>query len=451
MTTNQMPFSLEDVVVNSELINRSSRPPDYEAESTALKLLAQTMVDSPETILQTVVETALRLCRAHTAGISLLENHGGQEVFRWEALAGVFADRLNNKMPRNASPCGTTIDRNTTQLMYMAERFFPALKADPPVVEALLIPFHVNHKPIGTVWVMAHDETRKFDREDERIVKKLAQFASVAWQLWKARGNAEQRNRELEARVHEGGLELKDTHRKLEESHVLSALGTAAAKIIHDLANPLNSISTSVQLLERSLAGNLERETIVELVQGLKEENARLQSLIDELRQFTRPLELNLEAVSLAELLSDVSRDTRITANGSYSVGLEQAATEDLPVVMADREKLMRVFLNLCKNAIEAMSDGGKLTLRCYARENNITVEVRDTGGGIPDGVNIFEPFATSKQNGWGLGLSIVKQIVSAHNGTISYVSELGKGTTFKVELPIAEHREQILPADVVR
>lgn len=103
----------------------------------------------PRYDLAETAETALQLCRADTAGISLLEKHDGAEVFRWEALAGVFGDRINNTMPRDASPCGTTIDRNTTQLMYMAERIFPALKAEPPVVEALLIPFCVGHKPIG--------------------------------------------------------------------------------------------------------------------------------------------------------------------------------------------------------------------------------------------------------------------------------------------------------------
>ena len=107
MTTSQSPFRLEDVAVNSntELLHRASRPPDYETENNALKALAQTMVDSPQTILQKLVETALRLYNAHTAGISLLEDHDGQEVFRCEALAGVYADRLNNTMPRDASSC----------------------------------------------------------------------------------------------------------------------------------------------------------------------------------------------------------------------------------------------------------------------------------------------------------------------------------------------------------
>jgi len=116
MITNLSPFRLEDVVMNSDLLHRPSRRPDYEGENNALMALVQTMVTSPQTILQKLVETALRLCNAHTAGISLLEQHDGREVFRWEALAGVYADRLNNTMPRNASPSGITIDRNAAHV-----------------------------------------------------------------------------------------------------------------------------------------------------------------------------------------------------------------------------------------------------------------------------------------------------------------------------------------------
>ncbi len=437
MITSPSPFRLEDVILSSEILRRPSRPPDYEAENSALKALAQTMVDSPQTILQKLVETAHRLCNAHTAGISLLEEHDGQEVFRWEALAGVFADRLNNTMPRPASPCGTTIGRNSTQLMYMAERVFPALKADPPVVEALLIPFHVDNKPVGTVWIVAHDENRKFDREDERITKTLAHFASVGWQLWKARSDAEQRNQELEQRVHDRTRELDDTHRRLREAQVLGTLGTAAAKVVHDLSNPLSSISVAVQLLERYLAEYSEHEPIAGIVQHLKQENIRVHKLIEELRQFTRPLDLNLEPVNVAEMLLQVTQQVSMVSNDSHSIEIEHKLSENLPMVIADPEKLTRVFLNLCKNSLDAMPEGGRLTISCYAREKNIIVEVQDTGCGIPKDMKLFEPFTTSKANGWGLGLPIVRQIILAHGGTTEYLSELGNGTTFIICLPL--------------
>ena len=127
--------------------------------------------------------------------------------------------------------------------------------------------------------------------------KSLAQFASVGWQLWKARVDAERRNQELDQCVHDRTRELENTHRRLREAQVLGTLGTAAVKIIHDLANPLNTISTMVQLLERYLETNTERHLIAEIVQDLKQQDLRVHKLIDELRQFTRPLELNLEPV----------------------------------------------------------------------------------------------------------------------------------------------------------
>ena len=86
-------------------------------------------------------------------------------------------------MPRDQSPCGVCIDRDATQLMHLADRCFPALLAEPRFVEALLIPFHVNGKPVGTVWIVSHTEDRKFDQEDERLVRELSLFASAGWQL----------------------------------------------------------------------------------------------------------------------------------------------------------------------------------------------------------------------------------------------------------------------------
>jgi hypothetical protein len=126
------PLTLRDVVTNSQLAARPTRAANYEAEVEAMNMLAETLAHSPETLLQKLVEVAQELCRADSAGISLLENHGGEYVFRWEALAGVLRDHVNGTMPRNASPCGITIDRDATQLMYLPERFFPALKIEPP-------------------------------------------------------------------------------------------------------------------------------------------------------------------------------------------------------------------------------------------------------------------------------------------------------------------------------
>jgi signal transduction histidine kinase len=133
-----------------------------------------------------------------------------------------------------------------------------------------------------------------------------------------------------------------------------------------------------------------------------------------------------------------IGKKALFVRNHPGAVEVEPQLSEDLPLVMADSEKLTRVLLNLCKNALDAMPGGGRLALRCYRNENHVCLEIEDSGSGIPKQMNIFEPFVTSKPNGWGLGLAIVQQIISAHNGTIAYTSELGKGTIFKICLPIA-------------
>jgi signal transduction histidine kinase len=102
----------------------------------------------------------------------------------------------------------------------------------------------------------------------------------------------------------------------------------------------------------------------------------------------------------------------------------------------ADRQKLKQVLLNLYKNATEAMPQGGTLGIRGYARANRVLLEVSDTGIGIPDGVPIFDAFATTKPHGTGLGLPIVKKIISAHGGTVAYRSQPGQGTVFTLNLP---------------
>jgi two-component system sensor histidine kinase HydH len=109
----------------------------------------------------------------------------------------------------------------------------------------------------------------------------------------------------------------------------------------------------------------------------------------------------------------------------------------ELPHVRVDPEKMRQVLLNLCNNAIEAMPAGGTLILKAYARSDSLNIEVIDTGSGIPAGLDVFQPFATTKEKGTGLGLMIVRQILAAHGGSVSYESELGKGTTFRVSLPL--------------
>ncbi|HEX6175104.1 MAG TPA: hypothetical protein VF089_13890 [Candidatus Binatia bacterium] len=186
----ESPVLLDDVIITSQLSLRPTRSPDYRAEIQNIKILVATMSENPQAFWRRLAEAALELCRAGTAGVSLLDIEDGAEVFRAEAVAGVLGDRLAGTIPR-PSPFDTAIDRDATQLMYLPGRLFPKLRFDPPILEMLIIPFRVATMPAGAVWLAAHDDTCRFDREDERIGKTLASFAAAGWHLRRTRRNAE--------------------------------------------------------------------------------------------------------------------------------------------------------------------------------------------------------------------------------------------------------------------
>jgi hypothetical protein len=146
------PVPLEAVITTAGLRLRPSRPADHAAVNSAMVALMQEMANSPRTILQRLVDTALGLCQAHSAGISLLEDEDGRKIFRWHALAGRYAPHLWGTTPREFSPCGTVLDRDSPQLMSNPERHYTYFaQVAPPIVEALLIPFHVAGEAVGTV------------------------------------------------------------------------------------------------------------------------------------------------------------------------------------------------------------------------------------------------------------------------------------------------------------
>lgn len=176
--------SLETLIVTSELDERPTRPPDYHAENRALVALMKSLDSPTPDTLQQLAETALTLCRAESAGISIAEEVDGVEVFRWHASAGRWAPYLNGTIPRHASPCGVVLERNAALLMQFPERHFDyPLEGAPPLAETLLVPFDVAGKAVGTLWIIIHDGTHRFDREDLRLMRCLGEFASVAFQV----------------------------------------------------------------------------------------------------------------------------------------------------------------------------------------------------------------------------------------------------------------------------
>jgi PAS domain S-box-containing protein len=174
---------LRSMLSTADLARRPSRPPDREAEVSALIALAQSMAASPEGILQKLVDTALALCRAGSAGLSLLEDGDQKSNFHWRAIAGQWASHVNGGTPRDFGPCGTVLDCNMPMLCSHPEQDFPYFgEVTPLLEEALLIPFYIKGEALGTIWVVSHDASRRFDAEDLRVMTSLGIFAAAAYQ-----------------------------------------------------------------------------------------------------------------------------------------------------------------------------------------------------------------------------------------------------------------------------
>ncbi len=177
---------VNSVIITDELKRRPSRPPDFGSENRVLLKLAQTMALDPRRVLQELVDNARELCHAGSAGMSLLDPSllDGEPKLRWVATSGEFSQYAGRTMPRHFSPCGTVLDRNHMLIMADPVRHFPYIESlSHPVTEVLLVPFHLGAQAVGAVWIAAHVNDRRFDREDARVVTSLSQFAAAAVQV----------------------------------------------------------------------------------------------------------------------------------------------------------------------------------------------------------------------------------------------------------------------------
>jgi len=229
--------------------------------------------------------------------------------------------------------------------------------------------------------------------------------------------------------------ERKQIEAQLQERERLATLGTTAAVFAHEIANPLNGIATSLELATSELE-NTDNAFVYDSVTTAYQEIQRLTLLLKEYRSFARPQRLQLQPTDLRPIIRE-ALTTIVRGHNGPEIRLDLQLEENLPLIDADKQKLKQVVLNLGKNAIEAMPNGGVLSTKIYQQNGRVVLEIADTGIGIAEGDDVFQLFRTTKPDGTGLGLPIVQQIVSEHRGSIDYTSALRKGTTFKISLPI--------------
>lgn len=231
------------------------------------------------------------------------------------------------------------------------------------------------------------------------------------------------------------------------------AVSLLAAGVAHEIGNPLNSLTIHLQLLDRE-ARDLpaeKRAAFKESVRVARAEVARLDKIVADFLRAARPApprmaleSLNAVVEETLQFMSAEIQDAGIAAEANLSRGL--------PRVWFDHDQMKQVFINLIKNALQAMKPGGRLTVATERAEDCVLVSVSDTGAGIPPNLigKIFEPYESTKKGGSGLGLMIVRRIVQQHGGAMDVDSVVGKGTVFRLRLPTREKRARVLEAPPV-
>jgi two-component system sensor kinase FixL len=220
---------------------------------------------------------------------------------------------------------------------------------------------------------------------------------------------------------------------QLAHKNRMASVGLLASMFAHEVGNPLNNMFIHAQMLQRKVARHQLQDTVGDGLGLIMDELRRLTNLLHEFRELYQNTP-TLVPVSIVVVLSDVLR-TQAIQPALERIQLCEDIEPGLPAVLGNRDKLKQVFINLCKNAIEAMPNGGQLTIRAKLANGQVVVEITDTGNGIPADIDPFEAFHTTKPRGSGLGLPVVRQIVLDHGGEVKFVTEAGRGTTFWVEL----------------
>ena len=268
---------------------------------------------------------------------------------------------------------------------------------------------------------------------------------------WLAAGRVGQYVRRIEqssvAEVAQGALVLVGQQHALPEERLVQTERVAAwrelaRRLAHELRNPLFPMQITVENLQR--ARQLENKQFMEVFNEstatLRAELSNLNAIVGRFSDFAKMPTPHFSRVNVNEALRDAVRlfEAQFHEVGKPIITPEFFLTEPLPEIDADAEMLHRAFQNLVLNALDAMPAGGTLSMRTLEHEGNVRIEVSDTGKGLtPEECSrLFTPYYTTKSQGTGLGLAIVQSVVSDHHGTISVVSEEGRGATFRIELP---------------
>ncbi len=377
-------------------------------------------------VLETIKNETKAMLQAEA--VSVLLYHPGSEELVFAATSGPGAEELRGtRMPADQGIAGWVLREWQSIRLDDAQidpRHYKSIdeKLDLSTHAIIAVPMKTRGKIVGIL--EAINRERPFTDHELELVRTLAGSAAIA--IENARlYEAEREHRQI----------AEQTRDQLMHNQRLAATGELTASLAHEINNPLQAIHNSLQLL---LSFSLSPEEQESYIQMADEEIERLITMVKRILDFSRrpqeamqPLQVNRVVKKVLDLASKYLQHRNISLASSFA--------PDLSLVQGNATTLGQVFLNLIINAVEAMPDGGTLTVTTHATPNkHIAIQIADTGTGIPNEVqeHIFEPFFSTKAEGSGLGLSISQGIVQRHGGEIDVESRPKAGTTFTVNLP---------------
>jgi signal transduction histidine kinase len=411
----------------------------HHQEARALAALNKRIgeIQDPDAVLRGVGQTALEilgsdrvqiflgsdpreLTVAHLAGLPHAELREGQKLDLVSLGSSLLPRALAEQRSFQVEE-GRHDDRVNQDLAHRWE-----------AVSALVVPLVARKTTLGLLLLTKRDPQR-WTKDQVDVAEALASQASVAIENARLYDNARRAYRELKA-----------AQARIIQSEKMAVVGTFASGLAHEVRNPLNSIALQLSILERRVAPletGLSGE-LKELLGIIREEVKRLDNLVGDFLQFSRTNRLPYSPASVDSLLDEVVRLLRPEARAAGVTLKRQQAGASIPDLRIDAERIKQVVINLVQNAIEAMPDGGTAVLESGLVDGRARIVVRDTGPGLPEGLDVFQLFVTTKARGTGLGLSIAQQIVLEHGGEISAVSSPGQGAAFTVSLPTTPPQE---------
>jgi len=320
------------------------------------------------------------------------------------------------------------------------QRVNPVLKAKLNLHSLVVIPLLAKEKALGAIAADHVEPGKNITRETLESVMTFAQQAGLAIHHAFMYEGLKTFSQQMEEKIQRTTADLRKTEAQLIRSEKLASLGQLAAGIAHEIRNPLTSINILIHSLTENLpSGDSHREDL----KVIEEETNRINEILDRFLRFAKPAAPLLERTDVVSIFEETLQLIRPRIEKQLIVVRKEF--QALPVILMDREQIKQVALNLLLNAVQAMPQGGTLTLRGQNSGDGqwIRISIQDSGMGIPseDMNRLFDPFFSTKEGGVGLGLSIAHRIIDQHHGTIEVKSAPGEGTLFTVCLPIDNGR----------